>query len=151
MEKWNRLSAKILSSLKFHDYEDLGPSYVFYAISRLSKGYFLSHHCGDSEAIHHTSIMAILSPNRKKCLVHDFLPAVLGDVRGPLDAVVPHLADEVEQVLRGEGRRAHHQLVEDAPEGPLSKGVPRLFQCNAVSQAKAKLVYGKGKVSVVLK
>ena len=62
-----------------------------------------------------------------KCLVRDFLPAVLGDVRGPLDAVVAHLADEVEQVLRGEGRRAHHQLVQDAPEGPLR--AERGFQC----------------------
>ena len=50
------------------------------------------------------------------------LPAVLGDVRGPLDAVVPHLADEVQQVLRGEGRRSHHQLVQDAAEGPLRRG-----------------------------
>ena len=47
---------------------------------------------------------------------------MLGDVRGPIDAVVPDLADEVEQVLRGEGRRPHHQLVQDAPEGPLSRG-----------------------------
>ena len=33
-----------------------------------------------------------------------------------------HLADEVEQVLRGEGRRSHHQLVQDAPQGPLDGG-----------------------------
>ena len=41
---------------------------------------------------------------------------------GPLDAVVAHLADEVEQVLRGERRRPHHQLVQDASEGPLRYG-----------------------------
>ena len=51
------------------------------------------------------------------------VPGHAAEVRRPLHALIPDLLDQLEQGGGGEGGHAHHQLVDDAAQGPNVRSV----------------------------